>query len=147
MDHMCVLLGLPNIPLAQHVQFPLTWNSRPRPAFKRGNGGIEVMTVEHSLVQISKPMVHNKGLPKAPNNRETGRASCTAPWFFSEPFLVLSPQQNARSFRGLLGILAGVTNPSEVCAVSRVLTGTLNVVLLSLWWEWPSAMTYLSPWN
>ena len=38
--------GSLTFPMAQHAQFPLTWNSRPRPVFKRENNLIDAMMTE-----------------------------------------------------------------------------------------------------
>ena len=58
-----------------------------------------------------------------------------------EPSPVPGPTQRQQVSKSL-GIWARVIYPSEECVVSRIQIDPLKVVLLSWWWEGPSATTY-----
>lgn len=63
-----------------------------------------------------------------------------------EPSLVSAPPtpQNEQLSKSV-GVWIRVIHPSKECAVARIQTGPLNVVLLSWWWEEPGTITYPFP--
>ena len=103
----CVLsFGITNIALTQCAQFPLTWNIRPRPVFKRENSLIDAMMTECWSTNIQNLWFTIRHCQRLQTNSfltmNLVEQSAQHPGPFYRCSSVFSPQQKACNFLGNL---------------------------------------------